>query len=62
MNKLNKIFLILIIILLILLSCLTYEYINLRKQSKENLNSLLENAKQLQEVMVRVQELEEKVK
>jgi len=62
MNKLTKILIGIIVILILALSIITYEYINLRKSSKDSLNSILEQSEELQKAYIKIEELENKLK
>ena len=58
MNKLSKIFLVIIIVLVLALCIMSYLYFNMRKSSKQNLDSLLTKSEELTNAYQRIDELE----
>ena len=61
MNKLSKIFLVIIIVLVLALCIMSYLYVNMRKSSQQNLDSLLTKAEELTNAYQRIDELENKI-
>ncbi|MEI3394683.1 MAG: hypothetical protein V8R82_03100 [Clostridia bacterium] len=61
MNKLSKIFLVIIIVLVLALCIMSYLYFNMRKSSKQNLDSLLTKSEELTNAYQRIDELENKI-
>ena len=61
MNKLSKIFLVIIIVLVLALCIMSYLYVNMRKSSKQNLDSLLTKSEELTNAYQRIDELENKI-
>ncbi len=61
MNKLSKIFLVIIIVLVLALCIMSYLYVNMRKSSKQNLDSLLTKSQELTNAYQRIDELENKI-
>ena len=61
MNKLSKIFLVIIIVLVLALCIMSYLYVNMRKSSKQNLDSLLTKSEELTNAYQRLDELENKI-
>jgi type II secretory pathway component PulJ len=62
MNKLSKIFLVIIIVLVLALCIMSYLYVNMRRSSKQNLDSLLTKSQELTNAYQRIDELEERLK
>ena len=58
MNKLSKIFLVIIIVLVLALCIMSYLYVNMRKSSQQNLDSLLTKSEELTNAYQRIDELE----
>ena len=61
MNKLSKIFLVIIIVLVLALCIISYLYVNMRRSSKQNLDSLLTKSQELTNAYQRIDELENKI-
>lgn len=61
MNKLSKIFLVIIIVLVLALCIMSYLYVNMRRLSKQNLDSLLTKSQELTNAYQRIDELENKI-
>ncbi len=61
MNKLSKIFLVIIIVLVLALCIMSYLYVNMRRSSKQNLDSLLTKSEELTNAYQRIDELENKI-
>lgn len=61
MNKLSKIFLVIIIVLVLDLCIMSYLYVNMRRSSKQNLDSLLTKSQELTNAYQRIDELENKI-
>ncbi|OKZ75074.1 MAG: hypothetical protein BHW00_03025 [Clostridium sp. 26_22] len=61
MNKLSKIFLVIIIVLVLALCIMSYLYVNMRRSSKQNLDSLLTKSQELTNAYQRIDELENKI-
>ena len=61
MNKLSKIFLVIIIVLVLALCIMSYLYVNMRKSSKQNLDSLLTKSEELTNAYQWIDELENKI-
>ena len=61
MNKLSKIFLVIIIVLVLALCIMSYLYVNMRRSSKQNLDSLLTKSQELTNASQRIDELENKI-
>lgn len=61
MNKLSKIFLVIIIVLVLTLCIMSYLYVNMRKSSQQNLDSLLTKSEELTNAYQRIDELENKI-
>ena len=61
MNKLSKIFLVIIIVLVLALCIMSYLYVNMRKSSKQNLDSLLTKSQELTNAYQIIYEFEKKI-
>ncbi len=61
MKKLSKIFLVIIIVLVLALCIMSYLYVNMRRSSKQNLDSLLTKSQELTNAYQRIDELENKI-
>lgn len=61
MNKLSKIFLVIIIVLVLALCIMSYLYVNMRRSSKQNLDTLLTKSQELTNAYQRIDELENKI-
>lgn len=61
MKKLSKIFLVIIIVLVLALCIMSYLYVNMRKSSQQNLDSLLTKSQKLTNAYQRIDELENKI-
>ena len=61
MNKLSKIFLVIIIVLVLALCIMSYLYVNMKRSSKQNLDSLLTKSQELTNAYQRIDELENKI-
>lgn len=61
MNKLSKIFLVIIIVLVLALCIMSYLYVNMRRSSKQNLDSLLTKSQELTNAYQRIDELKNKI-